>query len=232
MVPGFEDEIIGMEVGSEKEFDITFPKDYHAKEMQDKKVHFKLTLNRLEEKKEQKLDETLIEKITGQKQSVKDFKERVESDLIAELQMRSQQEHDSKVVQEIIKITKVDIPEALIEQEIEFLKNEQKQRITQQGLTWEQYLQHINKKEEDFAKDHQKPAEERITARLGVNYILKDAKIEVTDDEVGKKLNEVIAKYPEAQQAHVREQYKKDSDGYRNLKNNMAADKLIDMLSK
>jgi FKBP-type peptidyl-prolyl cis-trans isomerase (trigger factor) len=119
----------------------------------------------------------------------------------------------------------------LIEQEIEYLKHEQKQRIQQQGLTWEQYLQHVKKTDEDFKKDHKKPAEERLLARLGVNYILKDAKIEVKDEEVDKKVEELISKYPDEQKPKVQEHYKKGSEGYRALKNNMAADKLIEMLS-
>lgn len=232
MVPGFEDAIMGMEIGEEKEFEVTFPKEYHSKQMQGKKVYFKLKLERLEEKKEQELNEEIIEKVTGQKQGVDDFKKRVESDLLKEMETRSQRDHDNKVVQEIIKITKAELPDELIEQEVESLKNEQKQRITQQGLTWEQYLEHIKKTDEDFAKDHRKPAEDRLLARLGVTHILKDAKIEVSDDEVDKKLEEIIANYPKEQQEHVKEHYKKDSDNYRSLKNNMVADKLIDMLTK
>jgi len=232
MVPGFEDAIIGMDIGKEKEFDITFPKEYHSKQMQGQKVHFKLKLDRLEQKKEQKLDESLIEKVTGKKQSVDEFKKRVESDLLAETQTRIQREHDNKVVQEIIKITTADLPDELINQEVESLKNEQKQRVAQQGLTWEQYLQHIKKTDEDFGKDHKKAAENRLLARLGVTHILKDAKIKVEDAEVDKKLDEMIARYPKEQQKHAKEHYKKDSDGYRSLKNNMAADKLIEMLTK
>jgi trigger factor len=232
MVPGFEDEIIGMEVGGTKEFDIKFPKEYHVKSMQGTKVHFKLILNRLEEKKEQELNEAVIEKITGQKQSIDDFKKRVEEDLKVEMQSRIQREHDNKVVQEIIKITKAELPEELVDQEIEVLKNEQKQRVQQQGLKWEQYLQHIKKTDEDFAKDHRKIAEERLLARLGVTHILKDSKIQVTDDEVDKKIEELAKGYPKEYQQKFLEYYKKGSDGYRSLKNNMAADKLIEMLTK
>ena len=232
MVPGFEDAIIGMEVGKDKEFEVKFPKKYHSKEMEGKKIKFKLNLGRLEEKKEQKLDEAFVQKVTGQKQSVDDFKKRVEEDLLAEMTSRAQREHDNKVVQEIIKITKAELPDNLIEDEIEHMKSEQKARVQQQGLSWEQYLQHIKKTEEDFAKDHRKAAEDRLLARLAVNYILKDSKIEVSDKEVDAKIDEMISKYPKEHQDKVREHYKKGSDAYRSLKNNIAADKLIEMMSK
>ena len=232
MVPGFEDAIIGMEVEEEKEFTVTFPRNYHAPVMQDKKVRFKLTVNKLEEKKEQKLDEALIEKVSKQKQSVADFKKRVEEDLLAEMEQRAQRDHDNKVVQEIIKITKVDIPESLINEEVEHMKKEQMERVKQQGLTWEQYLEHIKKTDEDFAKDHLKPAEQRLLARFGVNHIIKDSKVSVDDKEVDAKLEEMSKKYPKEQQKAFKEHYKKGSQEYVGLKNNMAADKLIGMLSK
>lgn len=232
MVPGFEDAIIGMEVGEEKEFDVTFPKNYHAKVMQGKKVKFKLSLGRLEEKKEQKLDEALIEKASGQKQSVDEFKKRVEDDLKAEMETRAQRDHDNKVVQEIIKITKAELPDALVSDEIEFMKNDQKERVKMQGITWEQYLQHINKTEEDFSKDHKEAAEQRLLARFGVNHIIKDAKITIDDKEVDAKLDEMAKRYPKEQQQAFRDHYKKDGNEYKSLKNDLAADKLIDMLSK
>ena len=232
MVPGFEEEIEGMEIGAEKEFPLNFPKDYHSKEMQGKKIMFKVSLNRLEEKKEIALDENLIEKIAGHKQSVEDFKKRVEEDLLAEMKTRAEREHDNKVIQEIIKIMKIDLPDVLVEEEIEYLKNDQKERVKQQGITWEQYLAHIKKTEEDFAKDHRKAAEERLMARLGVLHILKDAKIEIADEQADARIKEMSAGYPKEYQAKFLEYYQKGSDGYRTLKNNMAADKLIDMLSK
>jgi len=231
MVPGFEDAIISMGKGESKEADITFPKDYHSKAMQGKKVKFKITLNRLEEKNEQKLDEAMVEMITGQKQSVGDFEKLVEEDLKSEMERRNQQEHDNAVVSEIIKITKAEIPEALVDQELDYMLHEQKHRVEDQGLEWEQFLKHVKKTEENFRKDNRKAAEERIMARLGVQHIIKDAKIEITDKEVEAKIDEIASKYPDDQKKKVKEYYK-DEQAFRNLRHNLAADKLIDMLSK
>ena len=232
MVPGFEEAVAGMKKGETKEFEIKFPKDYHAKPMQGKKVKFKVTLNRLEEKEEQKLDEAMIEKITGKKQSIDEFKKLVEEDLKREMEQRNRQEHDNAVVAEVIKITKAELPDAILEQELGIMLEEQKRRTQQQGLQWEQYLEHIKKTEDDFKADHRKGAEDRVLARLGVQHIIKDAKLQVADDEVDKKIEETIAKYPEEQQKMAKEHFEKDENARRNFKYNMAADKLIDMLSK
>lgn len=229
LIPGFEEAVIGMKVGEEKEFFIDFPADYHAKEMKGKKVKFKAKLGRVEEKVDQKLTEAMIEKVTGQKQSVDDFKKRVEEDLKHEMEQRAQAEVDNKVVQEIIKITSVELPESLIEDEIGLLKEERMQAVKRQGLTWEQYLAHLKKTDADFAKDYRKPAEERLAARLGVNQIIKEEKVEASEADVEKRIQEMAGQYPEDQRKKVLDYYKKGSEAYRILKNNMSADMLINM---
>ncbi|MBI5421721.1 trigger factor [Candidatus Peregrinibacteria bacterium] len=232
MVPGFEDAILGMVRSESKEFSVQFPKDYHAKPMQGKTVKFKLVLNRLEEKTEQALDEAMIEKITGKKQSVEEFRKAVEEDLKSELVVRNQQEHDNAVVAEIIKITKVDLPEAMVEQEIDMMLEDQKERVKQQGIQWEDFLKRIGKSDADFRKDHAKGAGERVLARLGVQFIIRDSKLEVTDEDLNKKIEELVARYPEEQRKMARDHYEKDAEARRHLRHNMSADKLIDMLSK
>jgi len=232
LVPGFEDSVLGMSKGETKEFDITFPKNYHSESMKGKTVKFKTTLNRLEEKIEQKLDDAMVEKITGTKQSVDEFKKFVEEDLKAEIEQRNREEHDNAVVNEIIKITKADLPDALIDQEVEGTLQEQKERVKNQGLEWEQYLTHIKKTEDDFRKERRKDAEQRVIAKLGVQHIIKDANVHATDEEVNAKIEEIASRYPEDQRKKIIEHYKNDKEAFRYLKNNLSADKLIDMLSK
>lgn len=232
LVPGFEDSVLGMSKGETKEFDITFPKNYHSESMKGKTVKFKTTLNRLEEKIEQKLDDAMVEKITGTKQSVDEFKKFVEEDLKAEIEQRNREEHDNAVVNEIIKITKADLPDALIDQEVEGMLQEQKERVKNQGLEWEQYLTHIKKTEDDFRKERRKDAEQRVIAKLGVQHIIKDANVHATDEEVNAKIEEIASRYPEDQRKKIIEHYKNDKEAFRYLKNNLSADKLIDMLSK
>ena len=229
MIPGFEEAVVGMKVNDEKTFDITFPKDYHAKNMQGKKVKFKLKLGRLEEKEAQKLDDDLAEKMVGEKMTVADFKKKIEADLLSEMKQRAQVETDNKVVEEIVKITTADLPESLIEQEINLIKEDRKRQVAQQGMQWEQYLAHIKKTEEDFAKDHRKGAEERLLARLGVTQIIKEEKIEVTAEELKVKIDEMMGRYPKESKAQILEHYKEGSEAYRQLKNSLSADKLIKM---
>ncbi len=232
MVPGFEDALLGASKGDDVEFEVTFPKDYHAESMQNKKVTFKTKVQNVESQEKQELTPELIKQLTGEEKSVDDFKAMVEGDLKREVENRLDQQHYGAVVQEVIKITKAELPDALIEQELGLIIQEEQQRVAQQGLTWEQYLKHISKTEEEFKEELKKPAEDRLLARLGVQAIIKEAKIEISDEDVMSKIDELVSNYPAEHKEKAKEYYAKGSDAYRNMKYGMAADKLIDMLTK
>jgi len=226
-IPGFEEELVGLKVGDEKSFDITFPKDYHAANMQGKKVTFKVNVGRLEEKEKQTLDEALVEKITGEKQSVEDFKKKVEEDLTFETTQRLQAEHDQAIVDELLKVAQLELPESLIQQELAEIREERKRQLAQQGLNWEQYLNYIKKTEDDFNKDHLELAQRRATSRLVVSQVMKELDIKVSQDEVDAELEKRAEKLPEANRAEFKKHYAPGSQGRRILMNNMAADRLM-----
>ncbi len=232
MIPGFEEAVEGMKAGETKTFTVTFPKDYRAEDLKGKKATFKVTLEKLEERTKKELDAGDIKRWTGREMTPDDFKKDVEAQLLSEVTARLNREHDQKVIEEILKITKTDVPEALILEELEAMKADQKARIESQGLTWEQYLAHLKKTDAEFAKDHQKTAEERIRGRLGVQHIMKEAKIEVSPEEVEVKVAEIIAALPQEDRKRATEWYKRGTEAWVSLKNNLAADKLINMLSE
>lgn len=232
MIPGFEDEIIGLKKGDEKEFDITFPKDYHAEAMKGKKVKFKITLNRLEEKKEQKLDKDLVKKITGSDQSVEEFKKLVEEDLEKEMEQGHKQEFENEVIEKLVKQTKVSIPQALIDQEIDYMVQEQKGRLKQQGLDWETFLKHSKKTEEEVRKDYANSAEDRIKARLCMQAVLKKEKIEASDKEVKDRVDEIVSSYPKEQQESIKKHYEQDLEASEYIRNGLVADKLFALFEK
>jgi len=111
LIPGFEDEIIGLKKGDKKEFDITFPKDYGKKEFQGRKVKFKIELLRVEEGTEPEINEEFIEKMTGKKQSVKDFEEEIGKNIKARKETETERDRENKYVEELLKKVKVEVPE-------------------------------------------------------------------------------------------------------------------------
>ena len=232
MIPGFEKEMIGLKKGEEKVFDITFPKDYHAENMMGKKVKFKITLNRLEEKKKQKLDADMIKKITGKEWTVDDFKKSVEEDLIKEKGRDNKQKFENEVVEKLIKIAVIEVPQAMIDEEIDHMINEQKGRLSQQGMNWENFLKHSKKTEEEVKKDYAIISEDRIKARLIMQEIIKKEAIKVADEEVRAKIDEMIKGYPKEQRSKIEDHYKKDPEAMRFIENTLLADKLFKLFIK
>lgn len=226
-IPGFEEELVGLSVGDEKTFNITFPKDYHAADMQGKKVTFAVKVGRLEEKQKQELDEAMIEKITGQKQSPDEFKASVKKDLEFETQQRLQGEHDQAVVDALVKITEVELPDSLIAQELNDLKEEKKRDLARQGLKWEQYLSYMKSDEKKFEEDHRDAATYRLKSRFALHETMKALEIKVTEEQVETEIQKRMEKLPTENQEEFKKYYAPGSDGRRMLKNNMAVDQLM-----
>ncbi|MBI5411745.1 trigger factor [Candidatus Peregrinibacteria bacterium] len=229
-IEGFEEALVGMKKGETREFPLTFHKKYHDAALRGKKVKFRATLHILEEKKVPELTEETIEKIMKSKQTVEQFKKQVEADLKTEMEQRARDAQESKIIEEIVKMTKIELPDPLIDEELQFLLKNQQERVREQGVTWEQYLRHIKKTEADFFKDNRPQAEKNLIARLGVQTLIKEAKITVDDKEIEAKIQELIGSYPESERKKVTEYYQKGSKGYDRLHSHLAVDKLMAIL--
>ncbi|MFH1534092.1 MAG: trigger factor, partial [Nitrospirota bacterium] len=227
LIPGFEDEIIGMKKGDKKEFDITFPKDYGKKDFQGKEIKFKVELLKLEEGSEPEINEEFIEKMTGKKQSVKDFEAEIEKNIQARKDTEAIRDRENQYIEELLKKVKVDVPEALIEEESEFILQDMKQDISMKGMEFEKFLEQTKTTEDDLRKKYGPEAEKRIKIRLALQYIIKDEKIEVTEDDLKKELKLIKAQYPPAESEKVDKEYN-EGQLKNQLTNKLALRKLFD----
>jgi len=184
LVPGFEDNILGMKKGEKKEFTLTFPDDYHSKDFQKKKVLFKVELKRIEEGVKPPFDEALVEKITGKKTKVEDFKKDVESDLKSHKEQKAKQDRENKYLEKLIEKTEVEIPDPLIEEEVDYIVEEVKHDIESRGIPFDKFLEKTKTSLEDLRKKYRAEAEKRIKLRLAISHLIKEEKIEVTDAEL------------------------------------------------
>jgi len=191
MIPGFEDEIIGLKKGDKKEFDITFPKDYHKKSFQNKKVKFKVTVQKIQEAKVPELNEAFIEKISGKKQKEAEFKETVEKDLENYKEGEEKKRQENELLEKFLGITKVEFSDILTNEEVDHMIHEMKHDMQHRGLTFENYLTHIKKTEEDLREELKKEALKRITLRFGINEIMEKEKIEAKDAEIDEEIKKM-----------------------------------------
>lgn len=217
LIPGFEDELVGLKKDDKKEFHITFPADYHQEDFRKKKLKFKVEMKGVNAKKEPKFDEELIEKMTGKKEKVDDFRARVREDLQKRRETENRQKRENEYIEELIKRTKVEIPDSLIEEELDYIIEDIKEDLTRRGIQFETYLQSSKTTIEDMRKKYRPEAEKRIKARLALQHILQEEKIEVSADELTAELTKVKSFYPPEQAKKIDEDYAKGE-----LKNQIA----------
>ncbi len=185
-VPGFEEELVGMKIGDEKEFTVTFPKDYFHKPFQNKPVKFKVKLNRLEERHLPELDAEFIKKVSGKDLTEAEFKAEVKVNLLKNLEQDEKNRLENELLEKIRDNTEVKLPESLVDEEVHFIIDEIRDNAVRRGIKWEEYLKATGKTEEDLHKEKHQDAENRLKLRFGVQELFKLEKIEVGDEELEK----------------------------------------------
>ena len=190
----FEDQIIGMNIGDEKEINVTFPEEYHAEELKGKPATFKVKVNEIKEKQLPELDDDFA-------QDVSDFDtmDAYKESLVSQLKERKANEakvkKEDEAMEKIIEDAKMDIPEAMINTQVNRMAEDFARRLQQQGLSIEQYFQYTGMTAEKIIDDMKPEALTRIKSRLVLEAIVKAENIEVSDDEVNAELQKMADMY-------------------------------------
>ncbi|HEX3568313.1 MAG TPA: trigger factor [Candidatus Saccharimonadales bacterium] len=197
-IPGFEDNLIGMKAGEEKTFDITFPKDYGVAALQNKKVTFKVTVKKVEESTEPKVDDAFAAKV-GPFKTLADLKEDIKRQLIAEQQNQADREFADELVIKIAEKTKVVLPDSLIEDQLNRMDADERQNLVYRGQTWEEHLKAEGVTEAEHRKRNRAQAEQRVKVGLVLTEIAEREKIEVTPEELELRIQLLKGQYQDPQ---------------------------------
>ena len=190
----FEDQVVGMNVGEEKEINVTFPKEYFSKNLAGKPAVFKVKLNELKKKELPELDDEFAKDVS-EFDTLKELKQSIKEKLEKQFKDREKYEKEDAVVRELVKELEVDIPSGMIETEVENMMKDMEQRMSYQGLKMDQYLKMMNKTEEQFKKEYEPQALEAIKSRLAIEVVVKSEKIEASDEEIKTKIEEMAKNY-------------------------------------
>ena len=193
-IEGFEDQVVGMKIGEEKEINVTFPKEYFSKNLAGKPATFKVKLNELKKKELPELDDEFAKDVS-EFDTLKELKQSIKEKLEKQYQDREKYEKEDAVVKELVKELEVDIPSGMIETEVDNMMRDMEQRMSYQGLKMEQYLKMMNKTEEQFKKEYEPQALDAIKSRLALEVVIKSEKIEATDEEIKAKIEEMAKNY-------------------------------------
>lgn len=233
-IPGFEDNLIGRKVGEVVEFEITFPKDYHADAFKGRKVFFVTTVFKLEKPHAPEWTEDFIERLRGVKTDVKGLKAILKNEILAEREREARMKDEAALLEKLQEITELELGTGLVEREIENVWREQKGNMEAQGFTAKDYLGHIGKDEATYKKEVlEAEARRRLSAELILKAIRDMKQIEATEDEIKIEVNTIISAYSSEQ---VKERLKAKlvpgDTYYEDIKNRLAYRKVVDLFLK
>jgi len=199
LIPGFEENLVGLKKDEQKEFDIVFPEDYHKKDFQKKKMKFKIAVKRVEEAVAPELDEALIERATGHKHSVEEFKKELEKNILNKKEEEVKIKQENEYIEKVLKAMEAEIPEAMIQEEAHFMLDEIKEEVEAKGLEFKKFLEQAKTSEEDILKKYLPEAEKRVKIRLALQFLLKAEEIKVTDEDMKAEMDKIKSMYPESE---------------------------------
>lgn len=195
-IPGFEEQLIGLKSGDEKDVEVTFPEDYHAEDLKGKKATFKVKVHEVKEVKVPELDKDFFEDLGMEGV---DTKEKLEAKISESILTNKESELENKYIDELLeaaaKDTEVDIPEVMIDDELERMIREYDSHLRSQGITLEQFYKFTNSDEEALKSQMRPEAARRVKYRLMLEEIAKQEKIEISDEEANKEAERLAENY-------------------------------------
>lgn len=228
-LPGFEEALIGLKAKNEKTFKVTFPKDYHQKNLAGKEVEFIVKAHKIKEVELPPLDDNLAKSL-GKFQSLDELKTDIDKWLKEEAEKQEQTRQREAAMEELIKITKVDIPEELIDQEVSAMVEDLTRQLSQQNMSLEDYLKRNSATEDEMRKQWKTMAEKRVIAGLALDAFKKQENVESTDTEVTEEIKRLQQIYPD-QKDEIKEKYSSDIEK-RRLKHLLSGQKALEHLWK
>ncbi|MBQ9713927.1 MAG: trigger factor [Clostridia bacterium] len=225
-IPGFEDQVVGMNLGETKDVNVTFPENYQAENLKGKAAVFAVKLNKIQGKELPELTDEFIKEATGS-ETLADYKAKAKDRLQAQADRRANDQTENSILEAIAANAEVEIPQAMIEREIDGLVQKFEYQLMYQGLKLQDYLDFLKITTADFRKNYAEQAEKNVKSQLIISQLIKDEKIEATEEEVDAKVAEQAASVNK-----TAEEYKKNMDPrqFDYIRNDIIITKLFDML--
>ena len=228
-IPGFEEGLIGKKAGDEISLDLEFPKDYHAKDLAGTKVVFEVKIHEVRENALPEINEEFLSKL-GEFKTKEEFEKQIEEDLKTQKQAESDEKFKDKLVKKLAEVSKVPVPEILLEDQKQSIELDMQQNLMYSGLSLEDYLERMGKtREEWLEKDVKEAAEMRVKSGLALAELSKVEKVESSLEELDARITQLKEQYGNSKE--IAKQLSSD-DVRRNLANQILTEKTIDLLVK
>lgn len=226
-IPGFEEQLIGKKKEEEVEVKVNFPEDYFEESLKGKEAIFKVIINDIKEKELPELDDEFAKDVS-EFDTLDEFKNSIKEKLEKEMKNKEKVEQEAKLIDKILEEAEIDLPEVMIENQIENEMGQFDYSLRMQGLSIEQYFELTNTDLEGFKEQMKPEAEKRVRTELVLEEISKIEKIEASDEDVDKELEKMAEQYQSEDVQKFKEDMKKGDLEY--IKTGIIRDKTIEFL--
>ena len=224
-IPGFEEQLVGVKAGEEKDVTVTFPEEYHAEELAGKEATFKTKVNEVKYKEVPELTDEIANELDSEANTVAEYKENTRKRLAEQKETDAENAQKEEAINKAANNTTVDIPEAMVNTELDRMVQEFGQRMQQQGLNLETYFQISGQDETQLREQMKDDAEERVKTNLTLTAIAEAENVEVSDEDIDKELEKM------SKQFNISVEDIKNTLGNTDIiKNDVRIQKVIDLL--
>ena len=193
-IDNFEDQIIGMNIGDEKEINVTFPEDYHAEELKGKPATFKVSVKEIKEKQLPDIDDDFAQDVSDF-DTLDEYKADLKKKIAERKEAEAKRQKETEAIEKIVADSKMDIPQAMIDTQVTRMAEDFAQRLQQQGLSLETYFKYTGLTAEKILDDMKPEAVKRIQNSLVLEAVAKAENIQVSDDEFNAELSKMAEMY-------------------------------------
>ena len=225
-IPGFEDQIIGMKVDEVKDVKVKFPDEYFSKDLAGKDAVFKVTLHEIKKKELPKIDDEFAKDVS-EFDTLDELKNSIKERLDTDNERKAKYETEEEAIKTVCENAKLDIPNGMIELEIDNMMQDMQTRLSYQGLNLNQYMQMLGKTEDDMRSEFKEQAERQIKSRLVLEAIVKAEKIEAVDEEIAEKVKEMAKQYGRKEEELLENEQLREY-----ISENLKSEKAIDFIVK
>lgn len=225
-IDNFEDQIVGMKVGEEKDINVKFPENYHEKSLAGKPAIFKVIVKKIESKEIPEINDEFASNVS-EFENLEDYKKDIEKRLDEKLEMEKERKVENDLIEKIVETSEVNIPKILIDKQLDIFIKDLEMRLSYQGIKLEDYLNYLGTTIEKLKEERQQQAKDTVKTRLVLEALIKKENMIVSDSELDKTLAEVADKYKK----NV-EDYKKSLDNrtIAYYQNDILMKKMLDFL--
>lgn len=193
-IPGFEDQVIGHEKGEEFDINVTFPEEYHAKDLAGKEAVFHVTINDIHEKHLPELDDDFAQDVS-EFDTLEEYKASVRKNLEKRMEESAKADHENQAIQGLIDISKFDLPESMVDEQVEIEVRNMANQVGQMGITLDQYLQYTGMDLDGFRAQQRPMATLRLSGDLCLQALVDQCDFEVGEEELNAELKKIGEAY-------------------------------------